>query len=222
LEKDVNELDTKIASIKKDIKNKETIIKECQNHKTQLNKQFFIKYGKFISEGTWIDEEYIDDEKYYADGLSVLYNSCYPKVTYNINVLSLSEVKGYEHLDFDLGDETHVIDKKFFGSDEKVKVIVTETSEHLDDISKNTIKVQNFKEEFQDLFQKITAQVQQTQYNTGSYQKAVALTEASNERKNVFLSDALSAMSSKVKVAGQQYVVQDKYGLTITDANTKE
>jgi hypothetical protein len=106
---------------------------------------FFKKYSRFILEGTWSSEEYVDDDKYYADAQSVLYNSCYPQVAYTINVLSLKGLEGYELIDFNLGDKTNVIDEQFFGEDYKEEVIVTELSEALDNPNKNTIKVQNFK-----------------------------------------------------------------------------
>jgi hypothetical protein len=60
------------------IKEKEAYRKQLLEYKTELNKLFFKCYSRFIQEGTWINEEYVDDEKYYADALSVLYNSCYP------------------------------------------------------------------------------------------------------------------------------------------------
>jgi hypothetical protein len=47
-------------------------------YKETLNKEFFKHYSRFIQEGTWISEEYVDDDKYYVDAQSVLYNSCYP------------------------------------------------------------------------------------------------------------------------------------------------
>jgi hypothetical protein len=70
-----------------------------------------------------------------------LYNSCYPQVTYAINVLELSQLPGYEMFKFELGDKTWAIDEDFFGDDGKEEVIITETSEMLEDPSKNTIKV---------------------------------------------------------------------------------
>jgi hypothetical protein len=106
-----------------------------------------------------MSEDYVDDDKYYSDALSVLYNSCFPQVAYNINVLSLNRIPGYEHFTFGLGDKTYAEDPDFFGKDLKTEVIVAEISENLDDASKTTIKVQNFKNQFQDLFQKITATV---------------------------------------------------------------
>jgi hypothetical protein len=140
--------------------NIEAEIEDLKNSKIALNQLFFQKYSRFIQEGTWIDEEYVDDDLYYNDALSVLYNSCYPQVAYQINVLELSRLEGYELFDFELGDKTYAEDPEFFGENVKEEVIVSEFNENLDDASKNTIKVQNFKNQFQDLFQKITATVQ--------------------------------------------------------------
>ena len=84
----------------------------------------------------------------------MLYNSCYPKVAYQINVLELSGLEGYSSFAFNLGDRTYVEDPNFFGTDQRIQVVLTELSEYLDSPEKNTIKVQNFKNQFQDLFQK--------------------------------------------------------------------
>jgi hypothetical protein len=159
-------------------------IEEYKQQKIVLNKLFFGKYSRFIQEGTWIDEKYVDDELYYADAQSVMYNSCYPQVGYSVNVIELSRLPGYEDFVYNLGDRTYVEDPEFFGEDYREKVIITEIVENLDNPDKNQIKLQNFKNQFQDLFQKITATVQQTKYSTGSYEKAVALAEANQERKN--------------------------------------
>jgi hypothetical protein len=52
------------------------------------------------------------------------------------------------------------------------------------------------------LFQKITATVQQAQYSTGSYEKAVALAEAGQERKNQFVTEALAGSEARLSIAG--------------------
>jgi hypothetical protein len=114
----------------------------------------------------------------------------------------LENLPGYEGFEFKLGDTTYAEDPDFFGTDRRIEVIITEISENLDDNSSRKIKVQNFKNQFQDLFQKITATTQQAEYNTGAYEKAVALAEANTEAKGQFLSDALSGMASKLSVAG--------------------
>lgn len=196
--------------------------KKLLEHKENLNKCFYKKYYRFIQEGTWMSEEYVDDDKYYADAQSVMYNSCYPQVAYTINVLSMSGLPGYEMMDFEIGDKTYAIDPEFFGEQQKEEVVIAEMSERLDDPSKNTMRVQNFKNQFQDLFQKITATVQQTQYSTGDYKKAAALANADEKTKNKFIHDGLQGYGRKLTVAGQTTVTQDESGITLTDSATKD
>lgn len=215
LSKAVNTQKTTIASLQDEIK-------ILQEQKAALNKAFYALYSRFIQEGTWISEEYVDDDKYYNDSLSVLYNSCLPQVAYSVNVIAVSRLPGYEFFKFGLGDKTHVIDPDFFGTEEGVEVVITEQVDNLDDLSKNTVKVQNFKNQFQDLFQKITATVQQTQYSTGSYEKAAALAEANVKIRGKFVTDALEGMAGKLAVAGQTTVVMDQNGITLTDSETKD
>lgn len=197
-------------------------ISVLQEHKFALNKAFYTIYHRFIQEGTWISEEYVDDDKYYADALSVIYNSCFPQVAYQINVVAISSLPGYELFTFKLGDKTYAEDPEFFGEEGRIEVIITEQVDMLDDPSKSTVKVQNFKNQFQDLFQKITATVQQAQYSTGSYEKAAALAEADVQVKGKFVTDALTSMSSKLAVAGQTTVTMDQNGITLTDSATKD
>jgi hypothetical protein len=50
--------------------------------------------------------------------------------------------------------------------------VVTELSNNLDEPDKNTIKVQNYKNHFEDLFQRITAATQNLEYHSGDYSRA--------------------------------------------------
>ena len=169
--------------------------------KAALNKTFYQQYSRFIQEGTWVNEEYIDDNKYYADALSTMYNSCYPQVSYTFNVLPISQLPGYEDFNFELGEKTYAEDPEFFGEDEngypyREEVIIAEKVENLDDPSKHSVKVQNFKNQFQDLFQRITATVQQAQYSTGAYERAAALADAESGQNKKFLDKALEGMAN--------------------------
>lgn len=215
--KEKNTIEPIITQKENTKKAQEAIRKKKLEQKTKLNQLFFQRYSRFIQEGTWIDEEYVDDEKYFADAQSVLYNSCYPQVAYNINVLELSQLPGYELFKFELGDKTWAIDDEFFGEGVREEVIITELNENLDDPSKNQIKVQNFKNQFQDLFQKITATVQQTQYNSGSYEKGNALLEASAAKRNEFVTSAINDAASFLAPGKTHDVVWDESGITVTE-----
>ena len=197
-------------------------IETLTKYKGILNRLFYKLYSRFIQEGTWLSEEYVDDELYYADAQSVLYNSCYPTVAYTIDVVAVDALPGYELYSFGLGDTTYVEDGEFFGyntdkTPKRTEVVITETIEQLEEPDKNKIKVQNFKNQFQDLFQKITATVQQTKYSTGAYEKAVALAEANAEKKKSFLTDALSVATAKFQAAGQQSVTWGNDGVNVVD-----
>lgn len=239
-----HEADIKVPELESEIAEKQaaydsiaTTIDTLREHKAALNKLFFTLYSRFIQEGTWIDEEYYDDEKYYNDALSVMYNSCYPQVAYTINTFEISQLPGYEMFNFDVGEKTWAEDGEFFGFDnngypKREEVIITEKSENLDDPSKNTNKVQNFKNQFQDLFQKITATVQQTQYNTGAYEKGVAEANAIAEDSTGFLRDAISRMavnldnpqvfSESTDKSSQLKIVDGKILIGEKDPNTEE
>jgi hypothetical protein len=120
--------------------------------KLAINHQFYKKYSRFIQEGSWISEDYIDDDLYYIDALSTLYTSSRPKVSYTIDVIEISALPDYEAYIFDIGDKTYVEDKEFFGwaydgSNRlyREEVIVNEVTFELDSPEKNVIKVQNYK-----------------------------------------------------------------------------
>jgi hypothetical protein len=196
------ELKAAITPKEEAVKAQEALLKTKTDQKKALNSLFYSQYNRFIQEGTWMSEDYVDDDKYYNDALSVLYNSCYPQVAYNIKILALHRLPGYEHFRFELGENTYVEDPDFLGDDLRVRVAITEIKEHLDDATQSTISVQNFKNQFQDLFHRITATVQQTQYNSGAYEKAVELAEADAELKGAFLHEGLQNMSDALSIAG--------------------
>jgi hypothetical protein len=77
--------------------------------------EFYKAYSRYICEGTWIDQKYSDDELYYIDAQSTMFNSCFPQISYNIEVAEISKVPGYEYYQYKLGDRTYVEDPEYFG-----------------------------------------------------------------------------------------------------------
>jgi hypothetical protein len=110
--------------------------------------RFYKKYSGFIQEGSWIKEDYVDDNLYYIDSVSTLRNSISPKVTYTINVLDLSRIPEYSGYSFKLGDITYIEDTEFFGwslvdsrNPYREEIVVNEISMELDAPEKTVIKV---------------------------------------------------------------------------------
>jgi len=75
----------------------------------------------------------------------------------------LSGLEDFSSKTFDLGDICYVQDTEFFGyADEskttpyKQKIIISQLTSFFDTPEKDIIKVQNYKTQFDDLFQRIT------------------------------------------------------------------
>lgn len=148
--------------------------------KNNLNLMFFKKYYRFIQEGSWKDDNYIDDTLYYLDALAVARTSAFPKVTYDIQVIDLENLDDYKGYSFNIGDKTYIEDTEFFGYTQSKKpyqeeTIVTKLEYHLDDASKNKITVTNYKTQFEDMFKRIAAAVSKVELGTGAYNRANAV-----------------------------------------------
>jgi hypothetical protein len=193
--------------------------------KEELNKKFYEKYSRFIQEGSWISEDYVDDNLYYLDSESVLYTSAFPKVSYTINVLELSELDEYKDYKYDIGDKTYMEDTKFFGwviidgvkTPYREEIVVSEITNDLDSPEQNQIKVQNYKNQFEDLFQRITATTQSVQYQSGSYARAAGIVETDGNIKPETLQDSLINNALILSNAKDESVFWDDTGITSTN-----
>lgn len=214
-----NWLDKKLTSREKVEEDDSLLVK-----KENLHLKFYKKYSRFLQEGSWISEDYIDDNLYYLDALSTLNTSAKPKITYNISVLELSQVEGYENYAFALGDKTNIEDTEFFGwtwksgvqTPYQEEIVVTELSVFFDSPEQNQIKVQNYKTQFEDLFQRMAATTQSVEYSSGKYQKVAGIIETDGTinittLQNSFMNNALTLQNAK-----DQSVVWDETGITTT------
>ena len=187
-------------------------IQEKIEEKNKYIQDFERKYSQFIQEGTWESSSYIDSNLYYFDALQVSHTSARPQVSYTINVTEVSEIEGLENYNFSIGEKTYIEDVEFFGytSDRlkegndwitfytpiKEEVILSEIEWHLDDPSENIITIQNYKTQFEDLFQRISATVQSVQYNDSLYTRAAGILDTSGQINSDLLVKSLAQLGS--------------------------
>lgn len=176
----IDEIEQEIESLQKEIEVR------TRDQKNYLN-IFTEKYANYIQEGTWTDESYYDDDLYYLDAQNVLYTSAFPKVSYTIDVIDVSPLgEEYSPFKFKVGDKTYIEDVEFFGwnatktSPYKEEVVISEIEEYLDSPEQNKITVQNYKTQFEDLFQRIAATTQSLQSAAGAYQRAANKVTSTN------------------------------------------
>lgn len=202
-------------------------LKTIANATDEVEKEFNVKYARYVQEGSWTDDNYMDDDLYYLDSLSVLYQSAYPKVSYNFNVLDLSQLEGYEGYKFDIGHKTYVEDTEFFGyqvinglkTPVKEQVVVTEYAKYLDENDKNQLKIQNYKSHFEDLFQRITAATQTLEYHSGEYARAAGIVTPTGELSQSVVQRSLVTSNYIITNSHDQSVVWDETGIQATNLN---
>ena len=216
-----NELEQQKTRLKEIIEKQKELVKQ----KEELNYKFYQKYSKYIQEGSWISEDYMDDNLYYLDAENVLNTSAFPEVNYTIDVIELSQLEDYSNYNFRIGDKTYIEDTEFFGytyidgikTPYKEEVILSEITYNLDSPETNQIKIQNYKTQFEDLFQRVTAATQSLQFQTGNFQRAASAFNTNGSLSQGALQNSLINNSLILSNATEQSVVWDDTGITITN-----
>lgn len=145
-----------------------------------LNLIFNKKYSRFIQEGAWTSQDYVDDDLYYLDAVNIAHMSAYPKITYNISVLRLEDIEEYKNKKFNLGDIAYIQDIDFFGyinidgaiTPKRQIVTINELISNLESPEKDEIVVQNYKNQFSSLLYNITKTFQQINLASGKLERA--------------------------------------------------
>ena len=215
-----------IATIESEINADKARQEEIADARDAKHEEFFKKYGRFISEGTWSSEDYNDDNLYYLDATSVAYEASRPKTQYNISVIRLSALEQYQSKVFNPGDIAFIEDVEFFGyvigenqnrTPYREKVIIAEVTNSFDHPENDTFKVQNYKSQFEDLFQRITATTQSLSYASGSYARAANAITTAGTIDPVTLAASIAENNRLVFSSQNDRILQDSTGITVTD-----
>ena len=223
----VNQLTASINRLSELIEKKTDEQKALIEEAELLDEKFYKKYFRFIQEGSWTSQDYIDDNLYFLDAQSVAYTSSRPQISYNISVIRISNQEGFENKIFKLGDITYVQDTEFFGytyinqvkTPYKEKVLVSNVTSYFDEPSKDSFTVQNYKTQFEDLFQRITSTTQSLQYAAGKYAKAANIMNDDGTINIETLQSSIAVNENIVYSAQNETFKQDDTGITLTDAN---
>lgn len=189
----------------------------------RISISFFKKYEPFLKEGTWTDSNYLDDNSYYFGAKQVAKDSCIPKVSYNISLIDIGSLPEYEDYTFNIADTTYVEDVGMFGVNEvtglpnRLKTIVSEITDNLD-TNQESINVQNFTTQFDDLFKQVTASVQSLQFNENIYKRSSNFTSNHNI-SNSSLQGALDTNSLTLINTDENNINIDATGQSGSDLN---
>lgn len=220
----VNTLNKNIEVLTSRLKEKREKQEELIDLTNELHEKFYRKYSRFIQEGTWTSEDYIDETLYFLDAQSVAYTSSRPQISYQIKVARLSGLEEFQNKIFNVGDIAYVQDPEFFGytisenlrTPIKQPVVVSGVTSYFDEPSKDSFVVQNYKTQFEDLFQRITSTTQSLQYASGSYAKAANIINSNGTIRTDVLQASFAANENLVYSATNDTFVQDNTGITVS------
>lgn len=210
----------------------ETSLVTLLEQKKSLNEKFYKKYSQYIYEGTWTGSDYVSSDSYYYDAQKTLQESSRPSVSYTVNVIDIQNAfdpnSNYPTslFSYNLGDKSYVIDTDFFKQDSSVlkpyqeDIIISQDEIHLDNFTANTITVQNYKTDFDSLFQRTTSSMQSYELSKNSYDRAGAAITPVNEINLTTLQNSLLNNSLILSQSHNNTVIQDDTGITLTDYNT--
>lgn len=171
---------------------------------------------------SWFNVTYEQDvtgKFYYNDALEVMKTSCFPQVSYSINVLDISTVLNPELKvkDFkpEVGTKVPIYDEElnFFGLIGFISSITYDLLEP----QNTTLSITNFKDKFEDLFQKITASTVAIESKEYNYDKTTTITNSTGEIRTDLIMDSLKQNNMALALSPNNDVMWDNSGITVTN-----
>lgn len=164
-------------------------------------------------------EQDVTGKFYYNDALEVMKTSCFPQVSYNINVLDISTVlnPNLNVKDFkpEVGTKVPIYDLEL-NFNGLVGFISSVTYDLLDPTNTNLV-ITNFKDKFEDLFQKITASTISLESKEYNFNKATEITNSKGEIKVDLLMNSLMQNNMALALSPNNDVKWDNSGITVTN-----
>lgn len=166
----------------------------------------------------------VTSKYYYNDALDTMKESSIPQVTYTISVANLAQlehpVKDYSNFKPVAGTRIPIYDEelRFYG----LVGFINSVSFNLLEPQNTEITISNFKDKFEDLFQKITAATIQLQNKGDYYDYATTITDATGNINKNLLEDTLMQNKVELKLSEFNDVVWDETGITVTNKEKNE
>lgn len=166
----------------------------------------------------------VTSKYYYNDALDTMAESSIPQVTYGISVANLAQlsnpIRDYSNFKPMVGTRIPIYDPelKFDG----LVGFISSISFNLLDPQNTEITISNYKDKFEDLFQKITAATIQLQNKGDYYDYATTITDNKGNINKDLLEDTFIQNGLELKMSQNNDVVWSEKGIEITNKEKNE
>ena len=166
----------------------------------------------------------VTSKYYYNDALDTMKESSIPQVTYTISVANLEQLLNPQ---LDYSNFKPVVGTRIPIYDEELKFngligFINSISFNLLEPQNTEITISNFKDKFEDLFQKITAATIQLQNKGDYYDYATTITNSQGVINKDLLEDTLMQNNLQLKMSPNNEVVWSEKGIEITNKEKNE
>jgi len=154
-------------------------------------------------------------ERYYYDAVDVLTRSSIPNVSYNISVVDLSALSGFEDYRAAVGQKILIFDRelKFVGTE----AFVSEIDYDLENPEQTSITISNYKTKFEDIFQRIVATTDSMRAREVSFDIMEQVISPKKVINFDILQNSFNENYLTLGTGVNNSVLWDENGITITD-----
>ena len=172
------------------------------------NPHFYVEYG----EETTL--QYL-----YNDSVATSKKYSIPQVQYNISVIDLSSLNGYENYKPKLGQKVPIYDIEM--NLYNTLGFITSISYNLEEKYNTNLTITTYNTKFEDIFQKITATVTNINYNSNQIYNAANSFESDGTIKTDVFRKSLQDNFNRVSLGtNNEIVISESTGITLTDRDT--
>lgn len=178
---------------------------------------------ELTDKGLWYNvtlNQDITSKYYYNDATQVLKESIIPQTKYNIDIVNLEKANHpdikYDNFKPKVGTRVYIFDKSlnFNGISGFIESIQTNLLNDRD----TTITITNYKDKFEDLFQKVTASTIALDSKSYEYDKSTTILDVQTGAiKPDLIEDALLQANAALALSKNNDVVWDNSGITVTN-----
>lgn len=155
---------------------------------------------------------------FYYDVAEVLQRSSFPNVSYDIDVVDLSSLGGFEDFKPEVGHRVFIFDKEL-GFEGLEGFIAEIDYPDLDDPTLNKVVISNFKTKFEDMFQRIVATTESARSRELLFETLGSIITPKRTLRLDVIENSLRDNFYSVAIGTSSSLVWDASGITATDTS---
>ena len=175
------------------------------NEVNKYNNNFYVTYNEETTL-QYLYQDAVFTSRKYAE----------PQITYNINVVDISSLQGFENYKPEIGQRVPIYDNEM--NLNGFEGFITSVSKSLESKQNTQVTIATYTNKFEDVFQKLTATMTDVKYNESAiYNAANAITDSGTINGDVFQKSLIDNSYQISLGVNNEITIDKKTGITLVD-----